>query len=125
MPPVPTEFPPVPSTLELGLCGWDPAAERPYSPEYAPYKWRFWWDFGTGETGNCGCHILDIPFWALELKHPTKVDASGPEPDPQRTPKSMATRFKFPAQGKRAAVTLHWYHGTPPILKELGLKGDK
>lgn len=124
MPPVPKSFPPAPSQLNWDL--WlGPAAERPYSPEYAPYKWRFWWDFGTGETGNFGCHILDIPFWALELKYPTKVDASGPEPDPQRTPKSMTTRFEFPARGKRAAVTLHWYHGTPPILKQLGLKGDK
>ena len=83
-----------------------------------------WWDFGTGETGNWGCHILDIPFWALGLKHPTKVEASGPEPDAKRTPKTMATKFAFPAEGKRPALTLHWYHGTPPILKKEGLKGD-
>ncbi len=48
----------------------------------APYDWRFWWEFGTGESGNWGCHILDIPFWALDLKYPTNVSGSGPEPHP-------------------------------------------
>jgi predicted dehydrogenase len=102
---------------------WDlwlgPAADRPYSSSYCPYNWRFWWDFGTGETGNFGCHILDIPFWALGLKYPTRVDGTGPEVDPQRASKSMTTRLEFPDKG----VTLHWYHAKsgPPILKEQGL----
>ena len=104
---------------------WDlwlgPTADRPYSSSYCPYNWRFWWDFGTGETGNFGCHILDIPFWALGLKYPTRVDATGPEVDPQRASKSMATHLSFPDQD----VTLHWYHAKngPPILQEKGLSG--
>jgi predicted dehydrogenase len=123
MPPVPTDSPPVPDTLKWDL--WlGPARERKYSPEYAPYKWRFWWDYGTGETGNWGCHILDIPFWALDLKHPTRVEASGPKADPDRTPKSMTVKYEFPAEGKRGPVTLHWYHGTPAILEKEKLKGS-
>lgn len=116
-----------PETVPTGLH-WDlwlgPAPERPYSKVYGPYEWRFWWDFGTGETGNWGCHILDIPYWALDLKHATKVSGSGPTPDPDRTPTAMATRLEFPANDKRPAVTLHWYQGSPPILKELGVKAD-
>jgi predicted dehydrogenase len=124
MPAVPTEVPPVPETLQWGL--WlGPTAERPYSPAYAPYNWRFWWDFGTGETGNWGCHILDIPFWALGLTYPTRVDAEGPEVDPQRTPKSMHTWFEFPAVGSRPALRLHWHHGTPPIVSTLGIEKPK
>ncbi|WP_145214165.1 Gfo/Idh/MocA family protein [Planctomycetes bacterium TBK1r] len=115
MPPVPTEFPPVPSHLNWDL--WQgPAQERPYSPEYCPYKWRFWWDYGTGETGNWGCHILDIPFWALQLKYPDRVDLDEvPSPDqidPQRTPKSMKTRLEFPAEKGHGALTLHWWHAS-------------
>lgn len=124
MPPVPTDRPAVPSTLKWDL--WlGPVAERPYHSTYAPYGWRFWWDFGTGETGNWGCHILDIPYWALGLTHPTRVEGSGPEPHLQTTPKQMATRFEFPAEGSRGPVTLHWYQvsGGPPILKELGISG--
>ena len=122
MPDVPSEFPPPPDNLRWDL--WlGPAAERPYHKTYCPYGWRFWWDFGTGETGNWGCHILDIPFWALDLKYPTRVEASGPKVHPQTTPKSMATRLEFPAQDKRAPVALHWYHAKngPPILGEHGL----
>ncbi len=108
----------VPDTLKWDL--WlGPVAERPYSKTLAPYNWRFWWDFGTGEAGNWGCHILDIPYWALDLKYPTKVFGTGPAPDALRTPKEMATRFEFPATEKRPGVTLHWYQGVPAILKEL------
>lgn len=121
MPDLPKDKPDVPATLKWDL--WlGPAAERAYSPEFAPYKWRFWWDFGTGETGNWGCHILDIPFWALNLKYPTKVEASGPKPDAERTPQSMTVKYEFPTEGMRGPVTLHWYHGTPPILAKLNLK---
>ena len=122
MPAAPTQFPAVPPHLKWDL--WlGPAENRPYSPEYVPYKWRFWWDFGTGETGNWGCHILDIPYWALELAHCEHVEASGPPIDPQRTPKSMDVRFEFPARGKLPPLVLHWYHSKsgPPILKEKGL----
>ena len=124
MPKVPTDFPTVPSHLKWDL--WlGPASNRKYSPAYCPYNWRFWWDFGTGETGNWGCHILDIPFWALGLTYPTRVDASGPTIHEQTTPKAMTTRFDFPAVGKRPAVVLHWYHAKdgPPILKEKGVSG--
>ena len=122
MPDIPSDEPPVPSTLNWDL--WiGPATHRPYHPTYCPYGWRFWWDFGTGETGNWGCHILDIPYWALGLKYPAKVDASGPPVHPQTTPKSMAARFEFPADGKRPAVTLHWYHADegPDVLRQHNL----
>jgi predicted dehydrogenase len=122
MPKMPTGTPKVPDGLKWDL--WlGPAAERSYSKAYCPYGWRFWWDFGTGETGNWGCHILDIPFWALDLKFPTRVEGSGPPVDAQRTPKSMTTRLDFPANGKQPPVTLHWYHSQsgPAILKEHNL----
>ena len=65
-----------------------------------PYNWRFWWDFGTGDTGNWGCHILDIPYWALGLKFPTKVAlGEGGEWHEQTTPRALATTFTFPGTG--------------------------
>lgn len=125
MPDMPQEYPPIPSTMQWDL--WvGPAKFRKYTPAFAPYNWRFWWDYGTGETGNWGCHILDIPFWALDLKYPTRVEGSGPEADAQRTPKSMATRFEFPGNEQRGPVVLHWSQakGGPAILKELGIEGN-
>ncbi|MEE2935016.1 MAG: Gfo/Idh/MocA family oxidoreductase, partial [Planctomycetota bacterium] len=53
MPKVPRETVSVPPTLDYDL--WiGPAKFRPYHPSFCPYGWRFWWDFGTGETGNWG-----------------------------------------------------------------------
>jgi predicted dehydrogenase len=114
MPAMPQKFPEVPDHLNWEM--WQgPVKERPYAPDYCPYKWRFWWDYGTGETGNWGCHILDIPFWALQLKYPSRIDLDvvpeAKDIDPLRTPKSMKTRMEFPAENGRGAVTLHWWHG--------------
>lgn len=106
---------------------WDlwvgPARMREYHKSICPYGWRFWWDYGTGEMGNWGCHILDIPYWALGLKYPTRVWAEGPEVDRKRTPKQMSTHFDFPETDGRPAVTLHWSQDKegPAILKQKGL----
>jgi predicted dehydrogenase len=115
MPPLLPPAPPVPDTLKYDL--WlGPAKATPYSPELVPYKWRFWWEFGTGEAGNWGCHILDIPFWALGWKYPSRVNLiDGDAPDAERTPTRMHVALRF---GKQ---TLHWYQGKPGILAEKGL----
>lgn len=112
----------VPDTLKWDL--WlGPARQRDYHKSICPYGWRFWWDYGTGEMGNWGCHILDIPYWALGLKYPTRVWAEGPEVDRKRTPKQISTHFDFPKSEGRRAVTLHWSQDKegPAILKQKGL----
>src|SRR5262249_42466131 len=42
---------------------WDlflgPAPERPYSSAYHPFKWRGYWDFGTGALGDMACHTAN------------------------------------------------------------------
>lgn len=127
MPEIPADKPPVPGHLKWDL--WlGPARERPYHPTYAPYGWRFWWEFGTGEMGNWGCHILDGPFWALNLKYPHHVRAQGPAVSTETTPKSMSSTLEFAALGDRPKVTLHWSqtNGPSEILKKHGmsLKGN-
>lgn len=102
---------------------WDlwlgPAADRPYVADLVPYKWRFWWDFGTGESGNWGCHIMDIPFWALDLKHPSRIELlPGGDWDAERTPTKLSCKMSFPAANGRGPVTLHWMQGLPDVLAE-------
>jgi hypothetical protein len=118
-----------PETAPAGL-DWDlwlgPCPARPYVKGLAPYDWRFWWEFGTGETGNWGCHILDIPFWALDLAHPVRVSGGGPPADPDRSPTSLTGRLDFPARPSTAGtmlppVSVHWYQGVPPVLAERGI----
>ena len=43
-----------------------------------PFQWRCWWAFGNGALGDFFCHYCDLAFWALELRHPTTVEAEGP-----------------------------------------------
>jgi predicted dehydrogenase len=52
------------------------APVRPYAPEiYHPVKWRAWQDFGTGWSGDIGCHIFDAVWKGLGLKPPLSVIA--------------------------------------------------
>jgi len=112
---LPTETPPIPRRLKWDL--WlGPSPERPYHPAYVPYRWRFWWDFGTGETGNLGCHILDLPFKALSLGSPRSIHAEGPPVHPETTPQSIRVRYEFPARGELPPLTLTWCHGTKPAV---------
>ena len=64
----PEDTPPIPETLDWDL--WlGPAPYRPYHPAYHPFKWRGWWDFGTGALGDiprapprCGpLRLGDVP----------------------------------------------------------------
>lgn len=118
----PTETPPVPPELDWDL--WlGPAPYRPYHPCYLPREWHFWWDFGGGAIGNMGCHYLDLPFWALELRHPQTIEASGPPQHAERTPAWQHVRFEFPARGDAPPVTLTWTHGetAPELFRQQNL----
>ena len=106
----PKDTPPVPKGLDWDL--WlGPAPYRPYHPCYVPHDWHYWWDFGGGAYGNMGCHYLDLAFWALKLRHPKTIEASGSPVHPESTPKQFAVRYEFPARGQRPPVVVTWNHG--------------
>jgi len=94
---------------------WDswigPMPMRPYNPAYHPFKWRGYWDFGTGALGDMACHIADTAFWALDLKHPTAIDATCEGLKPETGPKSSTITYEFPARGDLPPVTLVWHDG--------------
>ena len=45
-------------------------AGRPRPAVYHPWNFRGWWDFGTGALGDMGCHHVNTPYRALEVKVP-------------------------------------------------------
>ena len=107
----PTETPPVPEHLHWDL--WlGPAPERPYHPTYLPGNWRRWWDFGGGTLGDMGCHYMDLPFWALKLRHPATIEAEGPPPHPETCPLELIVRYEFPQRDELPPVRLTWYQGS-------------
>lgn len=116
----PKETEPIPSGLHWDL--WiGPAPERPFhhGPDkkkfgtYHPFNWRSWWDFGGGTLNDMACHYVDLPFWALKLRHPTRVSAEG-NPTPPRAETAadqLVATYDFPARDSMPAVKLTWYDG--------------
>jgi predicted dehydrogenase len=116
----PKDTPPVPETMTWDL--WlGPAPARPYHPAYAPFKWRGWWDFGTGALGDIGCHTIDPVFRALKLGHPTSVEACCTLVNDETYPVASRVTYEFPAREGLVPVKLHWYDGgmKPPRPPEL------
>jgi predicted dehydrogenase len=103
----PKDASPVPPHLHWDL--WlGPAPERPYHEEiYLPANWRRWWDFGGGTLADMGCHHMDVVHWALELRHPTHVEAEGPPVHAETTPAWLIARYAHPAKNGRGPVTGH------------------
>ena len=126
--PVPTQIDPIPQGLDWDL--WlGPASMRDYNESYLPFKWRGWWDFGTGALGDMGCHIMETPFGVLDLGYPTEAEASCTtnwvgdfiEADYSKScPASSLVRLKFNT-AEHGDIALNWYDGglMPDLPDEL------
>ncbi|MCK9280741.1 MAG: Gfo/Idh/MocA family oxidoreductase [Melioribacteraceae bacterium] len=116
----PTEIPTSPDSLDWNLF-LGPAPFRAYHPSYHPFTWRGLWDFGTGALGDMGAHFIDQPFWALELGHPTSIEASSTKFNADYYPLASLVTYQFPARGNKPPVTLKWYDGglMPPRPADL------
>ena len=72
------------------------APVRPFAPDiYHPVKWRAWQDFGTGWSGDLGCHIFDAVWKGLGLKPALTVQAEVQESwvkSPERRARYLAAR---------------------------------
>jgi predicted dehydrogenase len=93
-----------------------PAKMRPYSPAYHPFKWRGFWDFGTGALGDMACHTLNMAFIGAELKNPTSVQATTAGHNEISFPAWSTIVYEFPATDWRGPVKMFWYDGgkVPP-----------
>jgi predicted dehydrogenase len=116
---------PVPDTLSWDLF-LGPAPYVPYHPVYHPFNWRGWVDWGCGAIGDMGAHLIDHPYWALDLGFPTTIETvatpfNGSQA-PACFPMATTTYYEFPARGSKPAVKLTWYDGglLPPRPPEMG-----
>jgi len=121
--PVPTDKPALPESMSA--AEWNtwlgPAQYVDYNPLYHPFKWRGWWNFGTGALGDIGCHTIDSPFRILGLGYPTEVECSvgqvfikdwNPEYIPEGCPPSSHVEIKFPQTKKnKSPMKMIWMDG--------------
>ena len=100
-------------------CWIGPAPMRPYKAGvYHDFKWRGWYDFGTGALGDMACHTLNMPFWGLELGYPIRFwrEDSG-ERKPETFPLWSVLKYEFPERKSKKTgetlppVTMTWYDG--------------
>lgn len=103
---------PVPEALEWN-CWLGIAPERPYKKDvYHAFKWRGWFDFGTGAMGDIACHSMSFFFRALQLgevltAETVKTTEKFKETYPAATTVKMAIR----SGRQQKPVTIYWYDG--------------
>lgn len=118
-----------------------PAAKRPFNPNRFHGRWRWFYDFGTGDLGNDGVHRLDMAAWALSAASeaqgdgpiglPTTVATAGGKwyfDDMQEWPDTLQVNYEF-GGGKPKILTYEMRIWAPyPFLGEseaAAVYGDK
>ncbi len=107
-----------------------PSAERPFNAHRFHHHWQWFNDYGTGELGNWGVHLLDVARWGLKLDLPERVSASGGNymfKSGQEMPDTLAATFHYPEhtilwehrlwsnhglEGRGSGVSFHGENGT-------------
>lgn len=116
--PAGSEAPPAELAWDLWL---GTAPVRPFATGiYHPRKWRAWQDFGTGWSGDIGCHIFDAVWKGLALTAPKSVTAEvqkswqeSPERRADTWPQSDHITWVFPGSRMTAdrELILEWFDG--------------
>ena len=106
----------LPSGLRWDLYLGPVPEDVPWHQAYHPFNWRGWLDFGVGALGDMGAHLLDHPFWALQLAPPISVEATSTpwgraEKVPVTYPSGMLVHYEFAGRGGQPPVKLNWYDG--------------
>lgn len=118
--PRPLKGEPAPATLNWDL--WTGTAPmREYAPViYHTMKWRAWQDFGTGWSGDIGCHIFDAVWKGLGLKAPVSVMAEvqkswkeSPERRADNWPQGDHITWMFPGNSltEKDVLPVEWFDG--------------
>lgn len=109
---------PVPEGVNYDL--WlGPAPDREFQPNRFHHNWHWFWDYGAGELGNWGVHMLDVARWGLNVEWPEIVTANGGKHafhDEQETPDTLFVNFQFSAGSRgrnhqpSAPKSIVWEH---------------
>ena len=62
-------------------------------------SFRWFWDYAGGMMTDWGVHLLDIMVWAMDVRYPEKVSASGGKfylEDNRETPDTLLATYQYP-----------------------------
>jgi len=120
---------PIPASLD-----WDSwlgtAPVRPFKAGvYHTFKWRGFYDFGTGAFGDMACHTMNVPFRGLRLGAVEAAECIRIEGKNGETyPNKSIVKLHYAARKGKPAVDLFWYDGNlkpsadimPQVIRTLG-----
>ena len=100
---------------------WDlwlgPAPMQPYHENLVHYNWHWFWDFGNGELGNNGIHLIDILRWGMNKKLPVRVHSTGGRfgyKDQGQTPNTQNVTWTY-ADGSLIVAQLRGLYTAEPM----------
>lgn len=102
----------VPETLDWNL--WlGVAPKRPYKKGvYHNFKWRGWFDFGTGAIGDIACHAMSFFWRGLDLRDVVSVETVKTTPRFSETyPAATTVRFVVTSGRQAGPLAVYWYDG--------------
>lgn len=103
---------PIPEGLAWDLwLGVAPA--RPFKKDvYHAFKWRGWFDFGTGAMGDIACHAMSPFFRGLRMTQIVSVETVKTTPKFKETfPCATTVRLMIKAEGQQKPIAVYWYDG--------------
>ncbi len=120
---------PVPDTLNWD-CWLGTAPVRPFKKDvYHSFKWRGFFDFGTGAFGDMACHTMNLPFRGLRLANVVSAETLMIDGKNDETyPNKSIVKLIYAARKGMPEVKLFWYDGNerpsadimPPVIATLG-----
>ncbi|MDD2599636.1 MAG: Gfo/Idh/MocA family oxidoreductase [Kiritimatiellae bacterium] len=89
------------------------ARERPYKKDvYHPFKWRGWFDFGTGAMGDIACHAMSDFFRAFKLAEVLTVECvKSTQRFPETYPLATTVKTVYRSDMQAEPITVYWYDG--------------
>jgi predicted dehydrogenase len=103
---------PVPDALAWD-CWLGVAPERPFKKDvYHGFKWRGWFDFGTGAMGDIACHGMSFFWRALQLGEVVSAETvQSTEKFSETFPAATTVKLTVRSAKQAKPVVIYWYDG--------------
>jgi len=112
------------------------APKRPFNPNRFHGRWRWFYDYGTGDLGNDGVHRLDMAFAALnaaceaqgdpQVKLPRRIHSAGGKwyfDDAQEFPDTLQTTYEYGSGTDTPKILTYEMRIWAPYLMEQQTEG--
>ena len=117
---------PVPDSIDWNL--WlGVAPERPFKKDvYHGFKWRGWYDFGTGALGDIACHSMSDFYRGFKLREVLSVECVKSTPRFKETfPLATTVKTVYRTDMQAEPITVYWYDGNSQPSNSVCPKGAK